>query len=91
MSNGLDTQGIGKIKEFIVNNFLFGDSSKLHETTSFLEEKIIDSTGLLELITFIEELYAIKIDDNELLPENLDSLHNISQFVGRKLTTSNAG
>ncbi|MBN1983041.1 MAG: acyl carrier protein [Chitinivibrionales bacterium] len=73
------------VREFIVNNFLFGDGAKLSDTTSFLEGKIIDSTGILELITFLEEKYAIKIDDTELLPENLDSLEKIACFIQRKV------
>ena len=52
---------------------------------SFLESGIIDSTGLLELVSFVEERYGISIADRELMPENLDSLKNLSQFVARKL------
>lgn len=48
---------------------------------SFLEKGIVDSTGILELITFIEEKYEISIKDEEMLPENLDSLDNVSKFV----------
>ena len=51
---------------------------------------IIDSTGLLELVAFVEEKYAISVGDRELVPENLDSLRNISQFVARKLQAAAA-
>ena len=73
-----------QVRQFIVNNFLFGDGGRLQETTSFLQSGIIDSTGILELITFLEESYNIKIQDDELVPENLDSVVNVAVFVARK-------
>ena len=74
-----------KVREFIKNNFLFGnDSFSLSDDDSFLETGIMDSTGILELITFIEENYSISIEDDELLPENLDSLNNVAAFIKRK-------
>ena len=76
---------IQQIRTFIIDTFLFGDDSVLQEDTSFIQEGIIDSTGVLELITFIEENYGFKIQDDELVPENLDSLNNIRQFLSRKL------
>jgi len=76
---------IQQIKSFIVETFLFGDDSSLQDDTSFIQNGIIDSTGILELINFMEEQYNIKIQDDELIPENLDSLNNISQFLERKL------
>ena len=72
------------IKNFIVENFLFGDGKNLKHDTSFLESGIIDSTGILELITFLEDTYNIKIEDEELIPENLDSLKNVIHFLERK-------
>ena len=74
-----------KIKQFIIENFLFGNDDGLTEDASFLEEGIIDSTGVLELITFIEEEFQIKVDDDELIPENLDSINNLSAFLKTKL------
>jgi len=75
-----------EIKEFIVSNFLFGqEGDGLADEQSFLESGVIDSTGLLELVSFVEQRYGIAIADRELVPENLDSLRNISQFVARKL------
>lgn len=73
-----------KVREFVVNNFLYGDGALLRDDTSFLQEGIIDSTGILELIMFLEETYAIKIEDSELVPENMDSLQNIARFVHKK-------
>lgn len=80
------------IKSFIVRNFLFGQNGDgIADDQSFLESGIVDSTGLLELVAFIEEEYSISIGDRELVPENLDSLRNISQFVFRKLQAVPAG
>jgi acyl carrier protein len=73
------------IRDFIVTNFLFGDGDQLAEETSFMEKGIIDSTGILELVMFLEETYGIKIEDNELVPENLDNLVNVAGFINRKL------
>lgn len=73
------------VKKFVIENFLFGDGEDLQEDTSFLYEGIIDSTGILELIFFLEETYSIKIEDDELVPENLDSLNNISKFLEIKV------
>ncbi len=73
------------VRHFVVENFLFGDGESLKEDTSFLEKGIIDSTGILELVMFLEETYNIKIEDDELIPENLDNLTNIAQFLERKL------
>ena len=74
------------IREYVIEDFLFGDDSGLEADTSFLESGIIDSTGILELIQFIEETYDIRIEDEELIPENLDSLKNVVQFLERKIT-----
>lgn len=76
---------MSKIRQFIVDNFLFGDGDELREETSFLETNIIDSTGILELIMFIEEGFGIHIEDDEVVPENLDTINNIECFVHRKL------
>jgi len=76
------------VRRFVVENFLFGDGESLKEDTSFLENGIIDSTGILELITFLEETYNIKIEDDELIPENLDNLQNVARFIERKLNRS---
>ena len=74
-----------KIRAFIIDNFLFGDDDGLQDETSFLEEGIIDSTGVLELVTFLEEEFEITIDDEELIPENLDSIDNVTGYLERKI------
>ena len=73
-----------KIKTFIIENYLFGDDDGLEESTSFLDEGIVDSTGILELIGFISEEFSITVEDEELVPENLDSINNVTAFIGRK-------
>ena len=73
---------IDTVREFVIENFLFGDGQQLQDDTSFME------SGILELITFLEEKYEIKIEDDELIPENLDNLQNVAQFVSRKMNPS---
>ena len=74
-----------KIREFIIENFLFGSDDGLKDDASFLEEGIIDSTGVLELVNYIEEEYSITIEDEELIPENLDSIDNVVGYLETKL------
>ncbi len=74
-----------KIREFIIENFLFGDDNGLKDDTSFLEEGIIDSTGVLELVTYLEEEFEISVDDEELIPENLDSINNVAAYLEGKI------
>ena len=74
-----------KIRAFIFSNFLFdAEESALDNDTSFLEQGIIDSTGVLELVEWLEETFAMKVDDEELIPENLDSVNRLAQFIARK-------
>jgi acyl carrier protein len=76
---------VSEIREFIVSNFLFGKQGEFSDEQSFLESGIIDSTGLLELVSFVEERYGIAVADADLVPSNLDSLRNISRFVSDKV------
>ena len=80
----MQTNHTKEIRDFVVTNFLFGDASSLQDDTPFLESGIVDSTGMLELIMFLEETYDIKIEPEEMLPENLDSVNKAVQFLGRK-------
>lgn len=74
-----------QIRNFIVENFLFGESSNgLKDSDSLLETGVIDSTGVLELVAFIEVTFKIKVNDEDLVPENLDSIGNVSEFIRRK-------
>ena len=73
------------ISDFIVKNFVFDDQNKnIDENLSLYEKGIIDSTGVLELVDFLEEKFGIKIEDEELVPDNLDSIKKIFNFVQRK-------
>ena len=76
-----------QVREFIGKNFLFdGGVESLSDDASFLDQGIIDSTGVLELVEWIEETFGVVIDDMELIPENLDSVRNIVAFVQQKLS-----
>ena len=73
------------VRNFIIENFLFEEDENLKEDTSFLENGIIDSTGILELVTFLEETFEITVEDEELIPENLDTISNVVQYIQTKL------
>ena len=74
-----------EVKKFVMDNFMMGrDESELGENDSLLDKGIIDSTGVLELVAFIEETYSIAIEDEELIPENLDSLTNLENYITKK-------
>jgi acyl carrier protein len=73
------------IRAFIEKNFLFGSAGGgLDDDASFLDQGIIDSTGVLELVGFLEKEFSVKIEDEELIPENLDSVNQIAAFLARK-------
>ncbi|MBM4221038.1 MAG: acyl carrier protein [Gammaproteobacteria bacterium] len=73
------------IKAFVLKNFLFtDDASALSDNTSLIGEGIIDSTGILELVSYLEESFSIKVADEEMTPANFDSIQNIAAFVGQK-------
>ncbi|KAB2887911.1 MAG: acyl carrier protein [Desulfobulbaceae bacterium] len=76
-----------QIRAFIINNFLFdSEENTLENDASFLEQGIIDSTGVLELVEWLEDTFAMKVEDDELIPDNLDSVDQLAQFVARKKT-----
>ncbi len=75
---------VNTVKEFIVENFLFGEENQIELETDFFEKGIIDSTGVIELVSFLEETFDISITDEELIPENLSSLKNIDAFLQQK-------
>jgi len=76
-----------ELKKFINDSFMFGQTEQtFSDSDSFMEKGIVDSTGVLELTSFIEEKYEIVIEDDEMTPDNLDSLDNLVQFVSRKLS-----
>jgi acyl carrier protein len=74
-----------ELRSFLAENFLLGEEFRgLPGSASLIEAGIIDSTGVLELVGFLEEAYEIEITDSELVPENLDSIDNVVRFVGAK-------
>ena len=74
-----------ELRSFILETFLFGDESQGFENAdSFMEKGIIDSTGVLELVSHLEQTYGITVEDEEMVPANLDSVDNLAAFVARK-------
>ena len=73
-----------QVRSFIEQNFLIESTTELGDADSLLELQIVDSTGFLELIHFIEDTYGFKVADEEMVPENLETIDNIAQFVQRK-------
>jgi acyl carrier protein len=74
-----------KVRGFVVENFLFGNEDGLKNETLFLDEGIIDSTGILELVSYLEEEYGISVEDEELIPENLGSINNVVAYLTKKI------
>jgi acyl carrier protein len=75
-----------QIREFLVKNFLFGRSDALRDDTSLLGN-VIDSTGALELMAFLQERFSITMDDEDMVPENLDSVARVVDYVERKISS----
>ena len=74
-----------KIRQFILENFVIGlAEEELNDDDSFLDQGIIDSTGVLELVAFLEETYGFDVADEEVLPENFDSINNLAAYIERK-------
>ena len=73
------------LRNYILENYLFtDDNSELDNNASFLDLGIIDSTGIMEVVLFIEEEYGIEVDDEDLLPENLDTINNLVKFISAR-------
>ncbi len=78
-----------ELRKYILDKLLFGRTEVvLSGDTSFLESGIIDSTGVLELVSFLEEQFHVKVEDEDLIPANLDSINAITRFVESKRTGS---
>jgi acyl carrier protein len=75
-----------KVRNYIAKNFIFEDSYLYSDDQSFLAKGIIDSTGVLELITFVQEEFGITVEDDELVPENLDFIQSLGAFIRKKTT-----
>ena len=73
------------IRRYILANLLFtDDETALKDDASFLEEGIVDSTGVLELVMFVEETFGLVVEDEEIVPENFDSVGNLTRYVAQK-------
>jgi len=87
-----DADGVEKrIRDYVTQSFLLGEKLAIDSTASLLSNGVLDSTGVLELVTFLESEFGIQVGDAEMVPENLDSLANLAAFVQRKLGDSLAG
>ena len=73
-----------QVRTFVRSNFYVPEAITLSDEVSLLEQGIIDSTGVLELVSFVEDTFGISVDDAEMVPQNLDSVERIASFVGRK-------
>jgi acyl carrier protein len=74
-----------EIRQFIVDNFMYGQQTqKFADDASFLENGIIDSTGVLELVAFVEQKFGVSVADEDLVPANLDSVDNLVGYITRK-------
>ena len=74
-----------EVRRFIIDNFLFGEEGNgLSSQDSLLEKGILDSTGVLELVGFLQDAFGINIEDHDIIPANLDSISNIVRFVHQK-------
>jgi acyl carrier protein len=72
------------VRQYIQDNFLMGSAETYADDASFMDAQLLDSTGFLELVHFLEDNYGIKVEDEEMMPDNLDSLDAVAQFVLRK-------
>ena len=73
------------LRKFVVDNFLFGEEGDLSNEDSFLEKGIVDSTGIMELVSHLESAFKINVENRELIPDNLDSIARVAAFVKKKL------
>jgi len=73
-----------RVRAFLVDSFLLGDDDGFSNDESLLDSGIVDSTGVMEVVSFLEESFAITVDDDELVAENLDSVERLAAFVQRK-------
>jgi acyl carrier protein len=73
-----------RIRQFVLSNFYVADAASLGDELSLLDQGIVDSTGVLEVIGFLETEFGLQVADEEILPENLDSISRIAAYVLRK-------
>lgn len=73
------------VRSFVIDTFLFGEDDGLKDDSSFLAEGIVDSTGIMQLVSFLQEHYRVSIEDEELIPDNLDSIKRVTTFIEEKM------
>lgn len=81
----MEQQHERELRQYVIDNFLFGQGgSELKNDDSFMERGIVDSTGVLELVAFLEEQFQVKVEDEDLIPANLDSINNLLLYLKKK-------
>ena len=75
---------LAKVRQFITSNFYVPDPAALKDDASLLNSGIVDSTGVLEVVTFLETDFGLKVEDSEIVPENVDSIARITAFIAKK-------
>jgi acyl carrier protein len=79
-----------RVREFVTSNFFVSDAASLTDSASLLDLGVVDSTGVLEIIAFLESTFGLTVEDDEIVPTNLDSIDRIAAFVSRKQTPTGA-
>jgi acyl carrier protein len=74
-----------QVREFVTRNFFVPDAARLTDDASLLDLGVVDSTGVLEIIGFLEQAFGLTVEDDEIVPANLDSIDRIAAYVERKL------
>jgi acyl carrier protein len=86
----MEQQHERELRQYVIDNFLFGQGgSELKNDDSFMERGIVDSTGVLELVAFLEEKFQVKVEDEDLIPANLDSINNLLLYLKKKQQSLN--
>ncbi len=80
-----------ELRGYVVENYLFGTGDDLKDSDSFWELGLMDSTGVLELISYLEDRYSISLESGEIIPENLDSIDKLISFVTKKIGRASEG
>jgi acyl carrier protein len=81
---------VTRVREFVTRNFFVSDAARLTDGASLLDLGVVDSTGVLEIIGFVESTFGLSIEDDEIVPANLDSIERIAAYVDRKLAAGGA-
>jgi acyl carrier protein len=86
LQRSVDKNAIGlEVRNYIIDNFLLGAADHLQNDSQLMEDGILDSTGVMELVAFLESTFGIAITEEEIIPQHLNSLDNISTFIAHKL------